>query len=273
MQKILCPRCEKVIRLEPRKTKFSRYNKKSRQLCDDCKNKGKTINIYCYRCKAVMETVPAKRSLNDRPSRTLCHNCKMISKKESIRRITQPHILENNRQRLLNNNPSKRSNKPKVIKLTRLEMSQRMKFNNPMHNQECVEKMKRTFNSRIKAGKIQYKKGPEHHLWKGNRGFNNSLRVFLYPIWTKKVLERDNFQCTQCGKKQNLQVHHLKPLRYFIKLIKDKYNIRSFAQINDKDWLQYFEEIAKLHKLEHGITVCKECHSLVDPYYRKRHED
>ena len=74
--------------------------------------------------------------------------------------------------------------------------------NNPMKNPIVVKKMLETKKKRIENGTLIFKRGPDHWLWKGNRGFTNSLRVYLYPLWTKKVLIRDNFKCSICGSKK-----------------------------------------------------------------------
>ena len=118
---------------------------------------------------------------------------------------------------------------------------------------------------------ITYVSGPKHHLWKGNRDFNNSCRRDLYPVWVFPILNRDNFTCTECGSSQNLQVHHLKPLRLFIDEIKIKYNISSFTEYSAEELYPYVQEVITMHKLEDGITVCAHCHADIDEMYHSRH--
>ena len=104
-----------------------------------------------------------------------------------------------------------------------------MRVNNPMFNVETAKRMSATVNSKIESGERVYKRGPEHHLWKGNRDFNNVCRCQLYQVWTKVILKRDNFKCTCCLKGSGgLQVHHTRPLRDIIGVVKDRHNVKSF---------------------------------------------
>lgn len=268
LRNVLCPKCNDVIRQEDY-IPVSKYgyvrDKKSRKLCDKCKHVGESIDVVCYKCKKTMYQIPAKRSLNSRNSRRLCDNCRKIHIDTIIKRMTQPHIIEKIRHRMLTNNPAKRNAKPKRKTLTRAEMSERMKVNNPMFNKNTVNKVKRTRKTRT----YTYKRGPEHWLWKGNRPFSFTCRASLYPFWTKLILLRDNFTCVLCGcnNPKDIQVHHLKPLRDIIKQVADKHGIKTFSSLQPELWYPYIEEIISLHKLEDGITVCKKCHSKIDPYF------
>ena len=156
----------------------------------------------------------------------------------------------------------------------RTKMSHRMKQDNPMCDKKTVDKMKQTRIENVLSGKIIYKHGKDHPLWKGGcRNFNNTCRSQLYTAWIKKILNRDNYLCTMCGKRPKngyLTVHHIKPLRKFIKEIKIKYDIETFMDIDKEDWQSYINEIVNNHKLEHGITVCRICHSDIDEYYRSK---
>lgn len=65
------------------------------------------------------------------------------------------------------------------------------------------------------------------------------------PRWTKKrqkILKRDNFKCTACGAKHNLQVHHT----YYI-------------GNHNYPWAYPDESL---------ITLCEECHN----HYHETHE-
>lgn len=43
---------------------------------------------------------------------------------------------------------------------------------------------------------------------KGKSPIHKLLYSRLYSIWTKPILERDNYKCQKCGSKINLEVHH-----------------------------------------------------------------
>lgn len=271
LRNIVCPRCSGVILTEdiiPKQNKAVQ-DRKSRTLCGECKNVDKTIDLLCWKCLSIIDIIPAKRSLKPRKSRYLCESCKKQVKKDRIGRITHPDVLENNRQRMLTNNPN--PPKPKKPKLSQAQgskiTSERMKTNNPMKNPDVVSRMRSTVKKRVESGEIAYKKGPEHHLWKGNRDFNNTCRVLLYPTWTKPILERDRFCCTRCNSRTSLQVHHIRPLREIIGIIKDRHGIKTFSAIDSSMWFDYIQEIIDEHRPEDGITVCGKCHETVDSHY------
>lgn len=50
---------------------------------------------------------------------------------------------------------------------------------NPMRNEQSKCKMIATLKDRINSGEIVYKRGKEHHLYKGNRSFNLEVRNAL----------------------------------------------------------------------------------------------
>ena len=57
--------------------------------------------------------------------------------------------------------------------------------------------------------------------------------------WRTSVFERDNYTCQECGSKQKLQAHHIKPYKAFPEL---------------------------RHELSNGKTLCKSCHEKTDTY-------
>ncbi len=152
----------------------------------------------------------------------------------------------------------------------RQNLSKRMKENNPMSNQDSVEKMKNTIRRKIENGELNYKTGSEHWLYKGNRTFSKCCRDKLYKPWILEVLKRDNFICTKCGATKNLQVHHTKPLRDIIKEVLSQYGIETtdFLPSENEQYDQLVEEVILAHKLDFGITLCKSCHEEEDFLYR-----
>ena len=76
----------------------------------------------------------------------------------------------------------------------------------------------------------------------------NEYRIFLKSSYwkrvRKKVLQRDNYTCTRCGYKNNLQVHHL------------SYEHHNYEHMH----------------LDDLVTLCRKCHELlhkIESYAKK----
>jgi 5-methylcytosine-specific restriction endonuclease McrA len=266
-------------------------------------------DLICKRCEQKVGEIETKGSLLPKKVR-LCQSCKATSlelhKQILVERNKSDELRLANSIRMSENNPmfneeiqQKVSSSMKILyqsgelvssfsdpeklkeiqsknKITedgRRRLSDRMKTDNPMFVEEYKTKASQTFRKKVEDGEIVFKRGIEHHLWKGNRGFSDTLRVQLFPVWTKKCLERDNFTCQDCNNKTSLQVHHIKPLRNFIDEILGEYGIPNFNLIPVCDWQFYFDVIISNHKLEDGITVCKSCHSKRDKFLRINNEN
>ncbi len=117
--------------------------------------------------------------------------------------------------------------------------------------------------SKGKHSPNEFKKG--HTPWnKGVYGEDNVLfdknsvtplrklveQLPQYMEWRKKVLERDNFQCVNCGVGGNLEIHHILPFKdivieYSLKTTKDAVNC------------------SILWGIDNGIALCNSCHRKV----------
>lgn len=80
--------------------------------------------------------------------------------------------------------------------------------------------------------------------WAENQSPMGDRNTHEYRKWREAVLERDGFQCAQCGSAEKLVVHHIKPYRGFPKLRLD---------------------------VDNGITLCDECHKKAHVRRRKNH--
>ncbi len=151
------------------------------------------------------------------------------------------------------------------------EIRIKMETNNPRYwlgkkrRKETTEKAVKTRLKRIKAGKIKpYWKGKKrnkkdrekmsnsqiginsgenHYNWKG--GISDEIKKrwcsLEYQKWRKKVFEKDNHTCQECGKKSKkglgktvtLNAHHIKSIYKYPKL---------------------------MFKISNGKTLCSNCH-------------
>lgn len=151
-------------------------------------------------------------------------------------------------------------------------ISRKMKINNPMFNVDTRIRASVTIKDRIQKGQLVYKKGHTHHLYKGNGTFSNDCRKWL-KVWIRSIMERDKFSCTVCGKtNEYLHTHHIRPLRDIIKNVLTNESVDSIVDLKLQNVDLYESMIKKVvdnHKLEDGITVCKQCHANIDDRYRR----
>lgn len=95
--------------------------------------------------------------------------------------------------------------------------------------------------------------GEKSNFWKGGKTYwrdklENSIE---YKTWRRKVFERDNYKCQECGdsnyegrgKTIELQAHHIKPVYKFPNLATEVSN---------------------------GITLCRDCHRATDSWGRQK---
>ena len=90
------------------------------------------------------------------------------------------------------------------------------------------------------------KRGIDHHNWKGGitSKIENRCHTIRWKRLRKKVYERDNWTCRNCGKKCNgrvrIQCHHITA-----------------------------ERLGGLDTMSNLITLCLSCHSIADDLQRK----
>lgn len=82
--------------------------------------------------------------------------------------------------------------------------------------------------------------------WYENNGIGETAKKrnnYTYRKWRESVLIRDNYKCTNCGAKENLQVHHIKPFALYPEL---------------------------RFQIDNGITLCRSCHKEIHANERRR---
>jgi len=288
--------CDKCKRSNE-KNRFYYKNRKKNKKCCQCESYfyGTDKQILCPQCKKILPN-PLIHHYEEIERPVICRICKQLIKNEIVKksfrtldyRINDKPCLKcseeiRNKKKLLRE--QKKQNKKHVkrksyyVKKTKAEkeesrkrVSDNMKRNNPMFSKKTRLKVSKTFKKNIASGKIKYKHGKDHHLWKGNRRFNLVCRSRLYAPWIKKVMARDKFFCTLCGKKGQLQVHHIRFLRDIIKVVLLRNNIKNINDIdvNSDIYENLIQEVVNDHHLSDGITVCKKCHIKIDDRYRAK---
>lgn len=108
--------------------------------------------------------------------------------------------------------------------------------------------------------------------------FRHLFKKGLYIDWIYPIMVRDNFVCVRCGSNKNLEVHHsVKPYREIFDecVLELNLNIEDWMKWDNKIIEDLHKLILKRHELNNGITLCKNCHCLVDNYRKqfKRNED
>jgi hypothetical protein len=271
--RIFCPRCKKTLSEFWTEKRTNRKSEKPGKVCDECKKRNSEIRskvMSNVNKSSLMRQKNSKRMLSQNPA-----------KSESVRK----KISETLKQRYSEGELSSPFSDPEVIKNRKIyhptsedrrKMSNRMIENNPMKNPEVVQKVRTTIQEKIKKGELQYKRGRDHHLWRGGSDFYTFTRLKLYPVWVKPILERDQYSCTECGKSNcELHVHHI---RRFVDIMKDVLRLNQISR-DDIDSLkeenyQLFDRLSNMvvdaHRLDDGKTVCQKCHQKIDYYYRRR---
>lgn len=147
----------------------------------------------------------------------------------------------------------------------RLERSERMKRNNPMKSPETAKKVGNTIRSLIAAGELTHRKGPGHHLWKGNREPSFVIRARLSP-WVRAVMARDSFRCVDCPKRRNLEVHHTKAFDAIVEECRTELGLGRLVDmdVNSVEFGRLSDLVVAKHDLSIGITYCKPCHAKHD---------
>lgn len=230
------------------------------------------MQVLLQLCKKVEKKL-TPRTL---PSRKIgiCQNCKLLNRESHsiIKKLNNPMSVHSYSS--LNEYENAKKEKLQAKNLKQQEnldrKSARMKTSNPMFSAETRAKVSATRKERRETGVLIYKSGPEHHLYKGMRSINKTIRISL----RKWFLETKNAHpfCSICHSTTLLHTHHLIPLS---KIIKDLNYDNLSGKIKDLDQTQLqnlVDRVLQYHNDNPDIAqiLCPSCHAKVDPQYRKK---
>ena len=166
--------------------------------------------------------------------------------------IRTPEYRQKQREAMFRHeNPGKNKSEETKIKIGN---AQRRKPKSDEFREKCRERMKGIpFRLGIKLSpeerlnKSQTNcKGDKHWNWRGGLVKENQKerQSIEYRIWRQAVFERDNFICTECGKKDSghLNADHIQAFAFFPEL---RFNVNN------------------------GRTLCKRCHENTETYFNK----
>ena len=244
-----CKRCLTFIKNSEVKTLHSekRYN----LLCKKCSSKGlerRNKKLVKFNRTLKQRKIVSKRMSKNNPMKSL--ECReKVSK--SIKSLYDLGILISPFT-----NPKNREHGSMSLE-ARKRLSTNMKIRNPMFNEKVVTK-----SVKNREGTV-FPKGEKHGNWKGNRDRSQTIRTWLYGDWVFPILERDGFECVMCGVgKCRLEVHHLIP---FSKILKSVLKTRKLNKLSYEEFLIVAKRVISIHiKRVNGLTVCEECHKLLD---------
>jgi len=111
-------------------------------------------------------------------------------------------------------------------------------------NKKVSESRKKIMTEELKERISKSESGKNHWNWEGGqKRYKHSCIARQYKKWRLAVFTKDNFTCVNCQKVGGYLIAH-----------------------HAKGWAKY----PKLrYKINNGITLCKNCHSLTDNYKGK----
>lgn len=245
--------------------------------CENCrglkrkKNINATRNILCNKCDNVTSTenvlVGKGASIKDgkvKPLRGVspCEDCRKQLSEERRLKMTG----EGNPSWVGGPNFHKRQKSGKTGEQIRQEASDRMINNNPTASEDVRNKISETLKNKSKKGEIIYKKGKDHHLWKGNRTRSSTIRSRLYKFWNFPKLQDAKFSCQNCGaSKCTLEVHHNQET--FAEIVNKILKNNILDDLSSEEFEIFCENVINYHleKNISGIVVCIDCHRKLDP--------
>ncbi len=134
------------------------------------------------------------------------------------------------------------------------------------HTLEARQKMSLVRKGKHYSPKTEFKKGnmslEKHPFWKG--GITPLLvkirNLDEYKFWRAEVYKRDWYTCRRCGKKEEIEAHHLKSFSGIFNAFLELYD--QFSPIEDKEvLLRLATKYEPFWNVNNGKTLCKDCHN------------
>ena len=246
----------------------------NKTLCNNCRNKRKKeglktkiISVCCIRCKKTIREEERKITKTEtKVFKSLCLECKKES--GELKSISKRGELNPNWNGGRKNH--KRKKKFETKEEMKIAFSNRMKESNPMFNEEVKKKSIETRNNKIKNGLLIYKRGKEHHLYKGTREPKREIVKYLSD-WRKQILKEANFTCNECKHRGGkLEIHHLEPFREIIDKFISSKELKKLS-IESNEFFNLKDKIIQYHFDNNQIAevLCEKCHIEKDEYRKQ----
>lgn len=195
----------------------SRYDRQEKFFCsDECYslgigvgdnihyNNGAKVSVNCYNCNDEMEVIPSREERYDRTF------CSIECRNKSFSGKGNPFYGKSHSEKMKEVMPSGENHWAYGTELseeTKRKISEsHTGKGNPMYGEDG------------KDAPMFGVKGKEHPSWKGGENRENGYYYYKWRSsskWKKarkEALERDGFECIDCGKEKDLHVHHKKPV-------------------------------------------------------------
>lgn len=126
---------------------------------------------------------------------------------------------------------------------------------NPMFGKKASKETREKMSE-----KRRLRVGSKSPAWKGGvSSVNKRVKGIIHRRhnWYHNVYKRDNWQCTMCGSRHQIDAHHIEPVN---KIIKRLCESRTFTNDDEKvAWLANHPDLVD-SDLKNGTTLCRECH-------------
>lgn len=273
-QETYCYRCGKTIEVKERKKRTSiKTRLASKKLCSEC------LLDFKKQRRAEFSIMNKSKRMRDLVSRRMTDKNPMLQA-ESRNKVSSTMKIKYAKGEIVSpfaglviKKKAQENSKNGITDETRQATSDRMKKSNPMFREEVRDQVKATLTRKYANGEIPRITGHNHWLWKGTSSFNKTIRTRLYRVFSRPVMERDDYTCTVCFERGGiLHSHHIVPLRDIIDKVLSSYEIDDISElVGEPLYDELVEVVVSCHEVKNGRTVCPKCHGEIDDRYRRKH--